>query len=221
LEKIYCLIMMAPILKGLLLGLILSISIGPVIFAILKQSLTNGHKAGYVFVAGVSMSDIVLLFICNFFTSFFVLALSHKAFIAMLGAGFLLVMSVYTLFFKKIVFSEGELNKEKILRKRDLFKIFIAGFFMNTLNPSVFLFWFAWTAAISASAAETNSPLIYRIVVFGTCLLFVLLSDLLKVALAGKLRPKLTIQNMIIINRISGIIILLFSAALFYGALHY
>ena len=212
---------MAPILKGLLLGLILSISIGPVIFAILKQSLTNGHKAGYVFVAGVSMSDIVLLFICNFFTSFFVLALSHKAFIAMLGAGFLLVMSVYTLFFKKIVFSEGELNKEKILRKRDLFKIFIAGFFMNTLNPSVFLFWFAWTAAISASAAETNSPLIYRILVFGTCLLFVLISDLLKVALAGRLRPKLTIQNMIIINRISGIIILLFSAALFYGALHY
>ena len=53
--------MIAPILKGLLLGLILSISIGPVIFAILKQSLTNGHKAGYVFVAGVSMSDIVLL----------------------------------------------------------------------------------------------------------------------------------------------------------------
>lgn len=213
--------MIAPILKGLLLGLILSISIGPVIFAILKQSLTNGHKAGYVFVAGVSISDIVLLFICNFFTGFFTLALSHKAFIAMLGAGFLLVMSVYTLFFKKIVFSEGELNKEKILRKRDLFKIFIAGFFMNTLNPSVFLFWFAWTAAISASAAETNSPLIYRILVFGTCLLFVLLSDLVKVALAGKLRPKLTIQNMIIINRISGIIILVFSAALFYGAMHY
>ena len=50
--------MIAPILKGLLLGLILSISIGPVIFAILKQSLTNGHKAGYVFVAGVSISDI-------------------------------------------------------------------------------------------------------------------------------------------------------------------
>jgi threonine/homoserine/homoserine lactone efflux protein len=207
--------MIAPILKGLLLGLILSISIGPVIFAILKQSLTNGHKAGYVFVAGVSMSDIVLLFICNFFTGFFILALSHKAFIAMLGAGFLLVMSVYTLFFKKIVFEGGEDSK------RDLVSTFLSGFFMNTLNPSVFLFWFAWTAAISASAAETNNPLSYRIVVFGTCLLFVLLSDLIKVALAGKLRPKLTLQNMIIINRVSGIIILIFSAALFYGALHY
>ena len=213
--------MIAPILKGLLLGLILSISIGPVIFAILKQSLTNGHKAGYVFVAGVSISDISLLFICNFFTSFFTLALAHKAFIALLGAGFLLVMSVYTLFFKKIVFEGGEDSKEKLMTKRDLVSTFLSGFFMNTLNPSVFLFWFAWTAAISANAEETDSPLIYRILVFGTCLLFVLLSDLIKVALAGKLRPTLTLQNMIIINRVSGIIILLFSAALFYGALHY
>jgi len=213
--------MQEPILKGLLLGLILSISIGPVIFAILKQSLTNGHKAGYVFVAGVSISDIILLFICNFFTSFFIMALSHKALIAMLGAGFLLVLSLYTLFFKKIIFKEGELDKEKLLSKSDLLKIFFAGLFMNTLNPSVFLFWFAWTAAISASAAETDNPLSYRIFVFGTCLLFVLLSDLLKVTLAGKLRSKLTLHNMIIINRVSGIIILLFSAALFYGALNY
>ncbi len=213
--------MIAPILKGLLLGLILSISIGPVIFAIIKQSLTNGHKAGYVFVAGVSMSDIVLLFICNFFTDFFTLALSHKALIAMLGAGFLLVLSLYTLFIKKIVFDGREDGKEKLMSKRDLISTFLSGFFMNTLNPSVFLFWFAWTAAISASAAETNSPISYRVVVFGTCLLFVLFSDLLKVALAGKLRPKLTVQNLIIINRISGIIILIFSAALLYGALQY
>ena len=54
-----------PILKGLLLGLILSISIGPVIFAIIKQSLTNGKRSGYAFVAGVSSSDIILLFICK------------------------------------------------------------------------------------------------------------------------------------------------------------
>ena len=112
--------MIAPIIKGLVLGLILSISVGPVIFAIIKQSLTNGYKAGYIFVAGVSLSDMTLVFICNFFTSFFALALLHKAFIALLGAGFLLVMGVYTLFFKKIVFEFFQLffaaqNLQRIL----------------------------------------------------------------------------------------------------------
>ena len=213
--------MIAAIVKGLLLGFILSISIGPVIFAILKQSLTNGRKAGYIFVAGVSLSDISLLFICNIFTAVFSLALTHKSVIALVGASFLLATGIYTLFFKKIVFQEGEEDKEKLMRKRDLLAIFASGFFMNTLNPSVFLFWFAWTAAIGTTATETSNPITYKLLVFGTCLLFVLLSDLLKVALAGKLRPKLTQHNMVVINRIAGVIILIFSAVLFYGSFSY
>jgi len=213
--------MLAPIFKGLLLGLILSISLGPVIFAILKQSITNGRKAGYIFVAGVSTSDIGLLLIANIFTSIFLLVLDHKAFIAMAGAGFLLLLGLYTLFFKKIKIEYDEKGEEKVFRKRDYLGIYISGFLMNTLNPSVFIFWFAWTAAIGASAAETNNPIQYKFLVFATCLVFLLLSDLIKVALASRLRPSLTEKNLIWINRLSAIIILVFSAALFWGALKY
>ena len=213
--------MLAPIIKGLLLGLILSISLGPVIFAILKQSITNGRKAGYLFVAGVSTSDIGLLLIANIFTNIFLLVLDHKAFIAMAGAGFLLLLGLYTLFFKKIKIESDENGEEKVFRKRDYLGIYISGFLMNTLNPSVFIFWFAWTAAIGASASETNNPVQYKFIVFATCLVFLLLSDLIKVALASRLRPSLTEKNLIWINRISAIIILVFSAALFIGALKY
>jgi threonine/homoserine/homoserine lactone efflux protein len=213
--------MLAPIIKGLLLGLILSISLGPVIFAILKQSITNGRRAGYIFVAGVSTSDIGLLLIANIFTSIFLLVLDHKAFIAMAGAGFLLLLGLYTLFFKKIKIEYDEKGEEKVFRKRDYLGIYISGFLMNTLNPSVFIFWFAWTAAIGASAAETNNPVQYKFLVFATCLVFLLLSDLIKVALASRLRPSLTQKNLIWINRLSAIIILVFSAALFWGALKY
>ena len=213
--------MLAPIIKGLLLGLILSISLGPVIFAILKQSITNGRKAGYIFVAGVSTSDIGLLLIANIFTSIFLLVLDHKAFIAMAGAGFLLLLGLYTLFFKKIKIEYDEKGEEKVFRKRDYLGIYISGFLMNTLNPSVFIFWFAWTAAIGASAAETNNPVQYKFLVFATCLVFLLLSDLIKVALASRLRTSLTEKNLIWINRLSAIIILVFSAALFFGALKY
>jgi threonine/homoserine/homoserine lactone efflux protein len=213
--------MIAPITKGLLLGLILSISIGPVIFAILKQSLTNGRRAGYAFVAGVSLSDISLLIICNVFTALFTLVLSHKAIIAMVGAGFLLLMGLYTLIFKKIRLESIAEENEKSMRKRALLGVFVSGFLMNTLNPSVFLFWFAWTAAIGASATTADNPTTYKIIVFGTCLAFVLCADLIKVVLAGALRPRLTEKALVWINRISGIIILIFSAALFYSALHY
>ena len=213
--------MLAPIIKGLLLGLILSISLGPVIFAILKQSITNGRKAGYIFVAGVSTSDIGLLLIANIFTSIFLLVLDHKAFIALAGAGFLLLLGLYTLFFKKIKIESDEMGEEKVFRKRDYLGIYFSGFLMNTLNPSVFIFWFAWTAAIGASAAETNNPVQYKFLVFATCLIFLLLSDFIKVALASRLRPSLTEKNLIWINRISGIIILVFSAALFFGGLKY
>jgi threonine/homoserine/homoserine lactone efflux protein len=213
--------MIAPITKGLLLGIILSISIGPVIFAILKQSLTNGKRAGYAFVAGVSASDISLLLICNLFTQLFELVLKHKAIIALVGAGFLLIMGLYTLLFKKFSIEKDAEVAEKQLSTKDLLGSFVSGYLMNTLNPNVFLFWFAWTAAIGTTATETNNPLYYKLIVFGTCLLFVLISDLAKVVLAGRLRPRLTNNTLIWVNRISGIIILIFSAALFYSALRY
>ncbi len=213
--------MVAPLLKGLVLGFILSISVGPVIFAIIKQSINNGHKAGYTFVAGVSASDITLVLICNYFTSFFTTALNHSSVIAISGSIFLIVAGFYTLFFKKV--AEGDDNKleEKKFTKREFVGIFLSGYFMNTLNPSVFIFWFAWTAAIIGDAATTPNPANYKLIVFTTCLIFVLLSDLVKVILAGKLRSKLTAGNLKFINKLSGLILIGFGVALIWGVLNF
>lgn len=211
--------MIAPLLKGILLGLILSISVGPVIFAIIKQSINNGHKAGYLFVAGVSASDISLVLVCNFFTSLFNTALSHKTTIAIAGSIFLIAVGIYTLFFKKVHTDEENNIADKKFRKRDYAAIFLSGYFMNTLNPGVFLFWFAWTAAILADSQTAERPTEYRLIVFGTCLVFVLLSDILKVVLAGKLRSRLTAKNLHYINKLSGLILIGFGVALCWGAI--
>lgn len=211
--------MIAPLIKGLLLGVILSISVGPVIFAIIKQSINNGHKAGYLFVAGVSASDISLVLVCNFFTTLFNTALSHKTPIAVAGSIFLIGVGIYTLFFKKVLTDEDNNIAEKKFRKRDYAAIFLSGYFMNTLNPGVFLFWFAWTAAIMADSQTAEHPSEYRFIVFATCLVFVLLSDILKVVLAGKLRSRLTAKNLHYINKLSGLILIGFGVALCWGAL--
>ncbi len=213
--------MVAALIKGLALGILLAISVGPVIFAIIKQSINHGHKAGYVFVAGVSSSDITLLLVCNFFTSLFDTALKHQTLIAVTGSLFLIGVGIYTFFFKKVVVDEENNLKEKIFRKRDWVATFLSGYFMNMLNPGVFIFWFAWSAAILADSVSYSNPLQYRAVVFGTCLIFVLATDLLKVALAGKLRPKLTVKNLHNINRLSGLILIGFGVALCWGVLSF
>ena len=213
--------MIAPLIKGLVLGIFLAISVGPVIFAILKQSINNGHKAGYVFVAGISASDISLVLICNFFTSLFNEALSHKTVIAMAGSIFLVAMGVYTLFFKKVKTDEDNNIIEKKFRKRDFVAVFLSGYFINMLNPGVFLFWFAWTAAILADSQTAPHPLEYRAIVFGTCLLVVLVTDIAKVALAARLRSKLTPRILTNINRFSGLVLIAFGIALGWGILAY
>lgn len=209
--------MIAALAKGFALGLLLSISVGPVIFSVIKQSLNNGHKGGFVFIAGVSASDITFVLICNLFSAIFESALTHEVIIGTAGSIFLICMGIYNIFFRKVhVTDEGKIQK-KIMRKRDMIGIFLSGYFMNLLNPGVLLFWIAASATILADSQQQNHPVQYRIIVFAVCLLIVFIGDSAKVMLAGNIREKLNPHNIHIINRISGIILIIFGVALIWG----
>ena len=206
--------MIEAIIKGLTLGLVLSISVGPVLFTIIKQSLNNGHKGGLAFVFGVSASDISMVLLVNLFTELFAELKEHKNVVGIVGCIFLVVMGLYYLFFKKIKVDEQG-NQVMRMRKRDFAKVFLSGYFMNTLNPSVFIFW------IYASTAVINHSLEKRVVAFVTCLAWMLGTDILKVFLAGKIRNRLTPHNIHILNRINGFILMIFGIALIWGLLFY
>ena len=206
--------MLEAILKGLGFGLLLSISVGPVLFSIIKQSLNNGHRGGFAFILGVSASDISLVLVSNIFTELFNSLREYKTEIGVAGCLFLVSLGVYFLFFKKVkVNAEGQQVMK--FRKRDYAKIFLSGYFMNTLNPAVFIFW------ITTSTAVMYHTINSRIIIFVTCLLWMLLADVLKVMLSGKIRNRLTPHNIHILNRINGIILIVFGIALIWGLIIY
>ena len=207
--------MIEALLKGITLGLLLSISVGPIVFSILKQSLNNGHSGGLAFIIGVSASDITMVLVSNVFTELFSILSSHKKIIGIAGSIFLISVGVYFLFFKKLkVNEEGQPVLIKI-RKRDYAKIAVSGYLMNTLNPAVFLFW------LTVSTTFINHTLEEKLVLFIVCLVMVFSTDVAKVMLAGKIRKKLTPHNIHIINRINGVILIGFGIALIWGLLAY
>jgi len=208
------LFMQDALIKGLALGLLLSISVGPVIFSIIKQSLNNGHRGGMAFVFGVSASDITLVLISNVFTEAFGYLVSHKQLIGIAGSIFLISMGIFFLFFKKIKVDDSGMQVVQ-LRKRDYIKTFFSGYIMNTLNPAVFIFWLtASTTLITLS--EKN-----RIIAFIICLVFVLATDILKVMMAQKIRKKLTPHNIQWLSRLNGLILLGFGIVLLWGLIFY
>ena len=206
--------LIAALLKGLLLGLMLSISVGPVIFSIIKQSINNGHKGGFAFIAGVSASDITIVLLSNLFTEMFDNLLEYKKQIGIVGSVLLIVLGIYITFFKKIKIDEKGLQLIE-METHHYIPIFLSGYFMNLLNPSVIGFW------LLTSTSLVVHPFNYRIVVYVTCLVFVAGFDFLKVMLAGRIRQKLTPHNIHLINRISGMILMGFGVALLWGVLEY
>lgn len=204
--------MIEAIIKGLGFGLLLSISVGPVLFSIIKQSLNNGPRGGLAFVLGVSASDIGLVLVSNVFTVLFKQISGYRTEVGIAGCFFLVAMGVYFLFFKKVKVNEQGQQVFKF-RKRDYAKIFLSGFLMNTLNPAIFLFW------ITTSTAVSGQSIPQRWVIFGTCLLWMLLADVFKVFLAGKIRQRLTPKIIHRLNQVNGIILIVFGIVLAAGLL--
>lgn len=206
--------MIEALWKGLTLGLLLSIAVGPVLFSVIKQSINNGLKGGLAFAFGVSVSDISLVVASNIFTELFTSLNTKREAIGIIGSTFLVSVGIYYLFFKKVKVNEQGAQLLRI-RKRDYAKIFLSGFFMNTLNPAIIIFW------LTTSTAFIDHQLNQRILIFSIALVFVLAGDILKVVLAGKLRQRLTVKNISLLNRLNGIILIGFGIALMAGLLFY
>jgi threonine/homoserine/homoserine lactone efflux protein len=202
------------LIKGLTLGLLLSIAVGPVLFSIIKQSINNGWKGGLAFVVGVSLSDVSLAVVSNFFTVLFTSLIERREMIGVVGSTFLISVGIYFLFFKKVKVNEQGAQLMKF-RKRDYLKLMLTGFFMNILNPGIIIFW------LTASTAFADESLNQRVSIFSVALGLVLATDILKVFLANRIRQRLTLKNIQFVNRLNGIILIGFGVVLLWGLIFY
>lgn len=195
------------------ISLLLIFSVGPVVFTIIKQSINNGRAGGFSFVGGVWLSDLFWVILSNAFSELVMGLLDFKREIGFAGSVFLIGLGIFYLFFKKIHLKEDE---EKInITTSAHAKLVLSGFLINTLNPAVMAFWLTTATAIAASHTIKQ-----RIIIFTTCLIINSSVDILKVVLAGKIRKRLNEKNISLINKISGLILLVFGISLLLGVFY-
>jgi threonine/homoserine/homoserine lactone efflux protein len=92
----------------------------------------------------------------------------------------------------------------------------LKGFFLNILNPAV---WLIWLGNVTAVSKTLNYSVINMIIFFGITLGLVLLVEFAKVSAAEKLKKFLTDRIMHTVNIITGILLVIFGIVLIYN--HY
>jgi threonine/homoserine/homoserine lactone efflux protein len=90
------------------------------------------------------------------------------------------------------------------------------GFFLNSLNPAV---WLLWLGNVTAVSKGLQYSVIKMIIYFSITLGLVLLVEMAKVAVSGKLKAFLTPRTMYRINIITGALLVVFGLVLIYN--HY
>lgn len=90
----------------------------------------------------------------------------------------------------------------------------LKGFFLNLLNPAV---WLIWLGNVTAVSKTLNYSVVTMVIYFGITLGIVLLVELAKISAASKLKNFLTDKTMHRINILTGLLLLAFGVILVYN----
>ena len=194
--------MFEAILLGVGAGIISSFLTGPVFFAMIKTSIEKGFKAGFSLAIGVIISDVILIAIVLFGTQFFEYKAEFDKYVGIIGGVFLLAIGIYYLISKLTVNYKNKL--EKINKRGYLIK----GFLMCILTPSTLMFWIIVSGIISV---KLNNRLDEKLFCLFIAMATQLSIDGGKCYFSSKLRYKIKEDALRKLNKIAGVIIILFA----------
>ncbi|MEH6536850.1 MAG: LysE family transporter [Psychroserpens sp.] len=181
--------MFDDILAAIPFGIILAFTIGPVFFVLLETSATKGFKSAIIFDLGVVFADAVFILLAFYSTNNLIGKIKDDPNFLIFGGVLLAVYGFISFIktsksFRSIV---KEYHKVEI-QKNAYGKLFIKGFLLNFINIGVLLGWLGFIV-IGSSITESE----YGVEVFiATMLTVYFLTDLVKIAIAKRLRNRLT-----------------------------
>ena len=195
--------MLETILKGMIVGAGASIPLGPIGVMCIQKTLSKGRASGYLTGAGASIADSFYALLAILSLAVVKSFISHNQPIVMLIGGSIVAVIGLKIFLTNPI----KQIRMRIYGEKKLFGDFITSFIMTITNPGALFLILGLFAFANMSVDEHSSMSVILAAVAGVFLganlwWFTLCTSI------NIFRNKLRLRQLMLINRISGIIIL-------------
>ncbi len=222
--------MIEAIGTAILLGIILSFSLGPIFFELINTSLRKGFRRAFWLEIGVLLSDIIYLIVALFSATGVLKLLEDNDYVKYVGGVIFILFGLYSILKNLItkgvkkdpvrediieptedILDKG-LNEEEdtnaIVNRRPTLVLLtqvMKGITLNAINPSVLLFWIITCSVTIKNLENTGLPVL---VFFGITLGVMFAVDITKIYFASKLKKYMTPKILKVIGVIIGLIMI-------------
>jgi threonine/homoserine/homoserine lactone efflux protein len=144
-------------LKGFLIGLMVSIPLGPVGVLCIQRTLNKGRKAGFFSGLGAATADTLYCMIAGFGISMVISFINDKHIYFQIIGGIIIIFLGINIFYTNPI---RQLRLQRLSHNR-LYEDFLSVFFLTITNPMPFFFFLAMFAGLNIAS---HSPIdIFRI----------------------------------------------------------
>ncbi|CCZ10370.1 MULTISPECIES: LysE family translocator [Culturomica] len=190
------------IFRGMLIGLMVSVPLGPMGVLIIQKTLHKGALSGFIAGMGAACADLFYATVAAFGLGFVINTIkTHEVILQIVGGIFLLIMGLNIYFANPL----KQIKARRRVTKKGLLGDFLSLFFLTVSNPVtvvVFMAVFAGTSVLGETPTFSTEIMLLIGVLLGGSAWWYTLSTIVNV-----FRKKFKLRVLVTINRVSGIII--------------
>ncbi len=194
--------MISMILKGLIIGVIVSAPVGPIGILCIQRTLNGGKGHGISTALGATASDLLYAIIAAFSMSMVVDFIDAHRFLLQIGG------TIIVFFFGLYTYATNPVSKLKKMRggNQNYLQDFVSSFFLTITNPLVvflFIALFAKYSYLTDDASLVDSILGILFILMGACFWWTAV-----VGIVSHFRDRFNMRGLYVINKGTGILLM-------------
>ncbi|HRS19005.1 MAG TPA: LysE family translocator [Bacteroidales bacterium] len=200
------------LLEGIIIGILVSIPMGPIGVLCVQRTVHQGRRSGLISGLGAAVADSSFAFIAGFGLTFLTDFFKSQQFYLMFGGAIVLIFLGFRLFFTDTI---KEVKKYRIQRANP-YTDFMSVFLLTLSNPITILFFglvFTGLGVVKENIVQTGT-LIGGIFLGAICWWFILTT------VVSYFRNLFKIRIIFWINKVAGMLIVLFGALAMFNAFY-